>query len=353
MATETADAARGSRFLVLLAATIVVIAGLRAAAEILVPFALAVFLSLISLPCLNQLQRWKVPTVLAVILTVLLLILVLTGILFLIGGSINAFTNNIPRYQERIQGMALELVQWLEGLGVELSRESVFEIVNPGVAFDVAGRALNGIAQLLKNLFLVVLIIVFILAEAAGFPAKLGTAFGSPTSSERYDRMRREIQRYLGIKTIISLITGIAVGSALTILGIDYAVLWGFLAFILNYVPNIGSILAAIAPTLLALIQYGPGRAITVAAIFIAVNIAMGNFIEPHFMGRRLGLSTLVIILSLIFWGWVWGPVGMLLSVPLTMIVKIMLENTDDLRWLAVLLDKGSPDVPRVTGRGV
>ncbi len=129
---------------------------------------------------------------------------------------------------------------------------------------------------------------------------------------------------------------------ALLIIGVDFPLLWGMLAFLLNYVPTLGSILAAIPPVLLATVQLGPGHALATALVFVGVNVVLGNFVEPHFMGRRLGLSTLVVFLSLVFWGWVWGPVGMLLSVPLTMIVKIMLENTEDLRWVAVLLDAGT-----------
>ncbi len=129
---------------------------------------------------------------------------------------------------------------------------------------------------------------------------------------------------------------------ALLIIGVDFPLLWGMLAFLLNYVPTLGSIIAAVPPVLLAIVQLGPGHALATALVFVGVNVVLGNFVEPHFMGRRLGLSTLVVFLSLVFWGWVWGPVGMLLSVPLTMIVKIMLENTEDLRWVAVLLGAGA-----------
>src|SRR5690606_25400577 len=151
----------------------------------------------------------------------------------------------------------------------------------------------------------------------------------------------REVQRFLAIKTLISLATGILIGVSVWLAGLDFALLLGLLAFLLNYVPNIGSILAAIPGIMLALIQYGVSRALIVLAAYLAVNVALGNILEPNLMGRRFGLSTLIVVLSLIFWGWVLGPVGMLLSVPLTMIVKIMLEHTQDFRWLAILL--GSP----------
>ncbi len=140
------------------------------------------------------------------------------------------------------------------------------------------------------------------------------------------------------IKTLVSLATGIAIAIWLGVLGVDYAMLWGLLAFLLNYVPNIGSIIAAIPAVLLALVQLGVGSALLAALGFLVVNAAIGNVIEPRFMGRGLGLSTLVVFLSLVFWGWVLGPVGMLLSVPLTMTVKIALESNEDTRWIAILL---------------
>ena len=148
----------------------------------------------------------------------------------------------------------------------------------------------------------------------------------------------------------MSLTTGILIGAAMKLLDVDFPLLWGVLAFLLNYIPNLGSMLAAIPPVLLATVQLGIGRAILVAIVFGVVNVVMGTFIEPHLMGRQLGLSTLVVFLSLVFWGWVWGPIGMLLSVPLTVILKIMLENTEDFRWIAVLLGGGVTSRPAAAG---
>ena len=163
-------------------------------------------------------------------------------------------------------------------------------------------------------------------------------AFGSVEAERRFGKIITEMRRYLVIKTLISLITGTFITLWLWILGVDFALLWGFCAFVLNYIPNLGSIIAAVPTTLLAVLQLGFGYALLVALGYLVVNVALGNFVEPLWMGRRLGLSALVVLLSLVFWGWVWGPVGMLLSVPLTMVVKIMLENSEDLKWVAVLL---------------
>jgi predicted PurR-regulated permease PerM len=182
---------------------------------------------------------------------------------------------------------------------------------------------------------------IFMLLEAASVPVKARAAIGGSGRLDA-DNMRQaviQVQRYLGLKTLTSLTTGLLIGLWTAILGLDFAVVWGLLAFLLNYIPNIGSIVAAFPAVLLALVQGGIYYAVLVAIGYVVVNVGIGNFIEPWLMGRTLGLSTLVVFLSLVFWGWMWGSVGMLLSVPLTMIIKILLENTDDLQWMAVMLD--------------
>jgi AI-2 transport protein TqsA len=182
------------------------------------------------------------------------------------------------------------------------------------------------------------------LNEATIFPAKLRAAIGGDeTDLGRYRGMIRDVQQYLGIKTLVSLLTGLLIGFWTWTLGLDFPLFWGLIAFLFNYVPNIGSILASIPAVMLALLEFGPGRALAVAAGYMVVNLVIGNFLEPNLHGRRFGISTLVVILSLVFWGWVWGPVGMILSLPLTMILKITLENTEDFRWIAVLLGGAAP----------
>ena len=153
------------------------------------------------------------------------------------------------------------------------------------------------------------------------------------------------MKQYLVIKTLVSLVTGILVAVWLAILGVNFPLLWGLLAFLLNYIPNIGSILAAIPASLLALVQISLGAALLVVLGFLVINVVMGNVIEPRWTGRGVGLSPLVVFFSLIFWGWVLGPMGLILSVPLTVTVKIALESSEETRWVAVLL--GPENVPR------
>jgi predicted PurR-regulated permease PerM len=151
------------------------------------------------------------------------------------------------------------------------------------------------------------------------------------------------IQNYIVIKSTISLLTGIIIASSLAIIGVDFPLLWGLLAFLLNYIPTIGSIIAAIPAVFWTLVQLGPGSALLAGVVFLVTNFIMGSIIEPRYMGRGLGLSTLVVFLSLVFWGWVFGPIGMLLSVPLTMTVKIALDSSEDTLWMATLIGSKVP----------
>ncbi len=334
----------GPRLLLPMACMIVVIAGLRAAEPVVVPFLLSVFLAMLAFPLLVWLRRLGIPQSIAIVAVVLSLVVVLVGVGAIIGGSVNAFTQALPQYQESLTLLLVSGEQQLASWGVNVSFSTVVgDLINPGQILQLAGGLLSRLAGIVSSFLLVFLTTVFMLTEATGFPAKFRAAWGDAGSRLlQFSSVMTQVHHYLIIKTVISLFTGLVLGTWVWILGVDFPVLWGLLAFLLNYVPNIGSIMAAVPPILVALIQPGGsfGLALTVAVGYLAVNLTVGNFAEPRMMGARLGLSTLVVFMSLVFWGWVWGGVGMLLSVPLTMVVKILMQNSDELRWIAILLDK-------------
>jgi len=217
--------------------------------------------------------------------------------------------------------------------------EKYAEILNPSRILKLVANTLNGLGGVLTNTFFVFLTFIFILSEAAGFPNKLRAIMNDKnTDLEKYAEITSGVNRYLGIKSLTSLATGIVIYIWLAIQGVDFPVMWGVFAFLLNYIPNIGSIIAAVPAVLLTLIQLGPLAAGIASLGFFIVNIVVGSVVEPRVMGRGIGLSVLVVFLSLAFWGWVLGPVGMLLSVPLTMAVKIALSGSESTKWLSVLL---------------
>lgn len=337
---------RALRFLIGAAAFVILVAGMKAAEAILVPFLLAVFLSVVCSAPLRWLEQHRVPTGLAVILIMLMLLGIGGVIGTLVGTSVVGFTNALPTYQVRLETQvasvfaSLEgtaLFAWLQERGVDVSEDVLLRQFDVANVFPVVARLLSGLTNVLANTALIVVTMIFILLEMSSFPAKAAAAFGGQ-SSGGFRRFTESVRHYLALKTLISLATGVGVAVWLTILGVDYPLLWGLLAFLLNYVPNIGSLIAAVPAVLFAFIQKGTGTMMLVAIGYLVVNTVIANFIEPRVMGRGVGLSTLVVFLSLVFWGWILGPVGMLLSVPLTMVVKIALESTDDTRHIAILL---------------
>lgn len=325
------------RGLVVAAAVVIIVAGLRAAATLLVPLAIAGFLAMLSYPLVSWLQRHRVPTWAAVGLTLLALLTTLLGPGLVIHNAALQFAAAAPRYEARLAAMTIEWFAWLQARGIDTSR--VAEILNWTAILDLAGDIFSNVAFLFSNTLLVLLVVAFVLMEAAGFPDKISEAFLIDRAAvRRFYRVTGDVQQYLRVRTLVSLITGALVGLWTAALGVDFAVLWGLFAFLLNYVPNFGSILAAVPPVLLTLMQAGFGSAAVLASGFLVINMVLGNVIEPYWTGRQLRISPLVVLLSLIFWGWVWGPVGMVLAVPITMAVRILLEHSPDLRWVAVLI---------------
>ncbi len=347
MILERMDDHPGARLLFILACLVVVVYGIRFTAPIMLPSAMALFLAVLSLPILLALQRRGVPKFLAIALTVLVDVAVLGLVVLLASQSVSQFQAQLPRYAVRLQSLQEAWIAGLEArLGIPIGKYVTTELINPSAVVDLVGSTVGRIAQFVSTTFLVLLVMIFMLSEATVFPAKVRVVMGV-ADEDRLTKVVSEIQSYLGIKTMVSLATGVLLGVWAYVLDLDFPVLLGLTAFVLNYVPTVGSIIAAAPAILLSLILHGTlGHAALVASGYAVVNLVFGNFLEPHLMGRRLGMSTLVVILSLVFWGWAWGPIGALLSVPLTVVVKIWMENTQDLRWVAVLLDKSPPDAP-------
>ena len=351
---------------VTVAALVVVVAGMKAAVSIVQPFLLSLFLAVIFGAPLSWLRRNGVPRWIALGLVVSGTIVTVLLATALVDKSISDFKTALPGYRQSIEnrintvlktaeaeqganaanpeeaeGIFPRLIAWLEERGVELKISTLTEKLQPGKAMNFVGDLLGSFQVVLANVFLILLMTVFLLSEASTFPDKLRAISRNPDATiAQANEVLGSLNQYLMMKSAISLLTGVLVVALVTACGVEYALLWGLLAFALNFVPNIGSIIAAVPPILLALVtpEGGAGTALAMAIGYLLINVVIGNVIEPRFMGRGLGLSTLVVFVSLVFWGWVLGPVGMLLSVPLTMTIKIALQNHADTQWIATLL---------------
>lgn len=328
-----------TKSLVALAALCIVIASLKSAAAILIPFLLSLFIAIICNPLIRWMVGVGVPRAVAVLALIVLIVLIGMTLAGVVGSSLQDFTQSMPELQQRLNNELVGASEKLAQYNIQINTNQLMQYFDPGAAMSVATNMLSGVGNVMTNLFLILLTVVFMLFEASTVPRKIHLAVKDPDMKlASIDKFLASVNSYLAIKTLVSLATGVAVGVLLSILGVKYVVLWGVLAFLLNYIPTIGSIIAAVPAVLVALVEQGPSTAGLAALVYLMVNLVMGNVVEPKVMGKGLGLSTLVVFLSLVFWGWLFGSVGMLLSVPLTMIVKIGLESSQSGSWFAVML---------------
>jgi len=338
MNDKSIESIKGSP-IIKLAAFIIIITGVIYAKSIIAPFVLALFISIICAQPISWLEKKGIPKWLALITVLLGLILLFSGFSILIGGTVSSFSSNVSKYESTLTTIINSFIQFLNEHGLNIQKDQVSQLIQPGKILEFTASALNELFKMVGSTFLIFLIIFFILSEFRSFSVKAkAILIGSDESITYFSTIIQNIRHYLGIKTLFCLSTGILIYIALLIIGVNYPLLWALIAFLMSYIPNIGSIIAAIPAVLFALVQLGFGGALWTLGSFMLVHNVLGNFIEPRVMGKGLGLSTLVVFLSLLFWGFILGPVGMFLSVPITMSIKIFLEHNEKTRWIAILL---------------
>lgn len=330
----------GYYFLVM-ASVVIVLAGIKSASEIIVPFLLSLFLAIILLPTYNFFNKKGLPESLSLVLVIGFFILLISLVAKLIGSSIHDFNANIDFYSDQLSVYYHSFVSVASKVGIEMSVEELSAMINSKQIMSFASNIMQSIGSMFTNGFVVLLTIIFMLLESKNFESKIEFASNNSVAISHIEKISSQIKEYMVLKAIISMFTGLIVWIALVLIGTDYAFLWAVVAFLFNFIPNIGSIIAAVPAVLLTLVQLGGVSAVIVAALYVAINVVIGSVIEPKVMGKGLGLSTLVVFLSLIFWGWLLGIVGMLLSIPLTIMVKIILDDDEKTRWISVLLGSG------------
>lgn len=327
--------------MIILAAIIIVFAGVKAAASIIIPFLLSLFVAIILMPLLRFLIDKKIPMALSMLLVVGVLVSGFTLFGVIVGHAMNDFIGNLPGYEEHLRSRLVVVFEWLQNKGVALpEKNKLLDMLDPGSIFTYVTGTLKGFGSILTNSFVILLTTIFMMLEGVAYRQKLLYIYRQNHSDgqKHIDAILEKINHYMALKALISVGTGLLVYVMLRLFGLDYAVLWGVVAFMLNFIPNIGSIMAAVPAVILAVVQLDFLSALWIALGYVVINTVVGSIIEPKVMGRGLDLSTLVVFLSLIFWGWLLGPVGMLLSIPLTIMVKIIFDADESTRWIAVLL---------------
>ncbi|MFQ6081993.1 MAG: AI-2E family transporter [Candidatus Aminicenantia bacterium] len=332
--------------IVFLGIIVVVVLGviMRLAKPVLIPFSLAVFLSFLLNPVIEFLTRKKIPKAISIIfiLIITFMILYLLGLLFYSSGK--AFASELPKYGKKFNDLLTNLVQRWEISTTKWEPIDWAKQLNFSAVASFLLASLGSFFNFIANLFLVLLFLVYILAGRGKLRAKLEKSFKRKNSvriNEIISNIDHQVYKYLSVKTFISLITGILAGTILFIFGVNFPIVWGFLTFLLNYIPNVGSAIATIAPVVMAIIQFESlWPALWIIILLIVVQMVMGNVVEPRVLGESLDLSPLVVIISLIFWGWLWGIVGMLLAVPIMATVKIVCENIPSLHFVSELISR-------------
>jgi len=321
------------------ASVVVIIAGLKAAQDLVVQILLALFFAIMFLPIFRFFVSKRVPKWLA--LTVVLLInLVFIYILALtVLTSVNELRDNLDEYQSRLNFYISEILAFMDRIGIPVPEDIHLQLFNPSLVFQFLSNSLISFGNILANAVFIIILVVFILLESDVFAKKLKFISKGGKTRHLIDEFFDSVIEYMKIKTLTSFATGLLAWLFLLVLGVDFALLWGLVAFLFNFIPTIGSIIAAIPPIVIGLINGGIGYAIAVSLWYLAINMVIGNILEPKFMGKGVGLSPLVVLLSLVFWGWVLGTVGMFLSIPLTIIAKMAFELREETRWIAVLMD--------------
>ena len=330
MSPPQADKA-GLHILLKLAALVIILAGIHAAADILVQLLLALFFAIVLNPLVTWFIRRGVRRPFAITLVVTAMLVMLTALLGVLAASLNDFVAMLPDFNRALTRKIVQLQEYLPFLNLHINPERMLRRMDSERLMTWATTLMTQLSGAMASIVLLVMTVIFMLFEVRHLPYKLRFALNNPRLHiAGLHRALKGVTHYLALKTLISLWTGLIV--------------WlGLLAFLLNYVPNIGSAISAIPPMLQALLFSGIYECLLVGALFLVVHMVLGNMVEPRMMGHRLGMSTLVVFLSLLVWGWLLGPVGMLLSVPLTSVCKIWMETTVGGSKLAILLGPGRP----------
>ena len=310
------------------------------------PLLIAVFLSFIFEPMVGILTKIKIPKFLAFIISLIFIFAIIDLLGMVIYASIASFTEEFPKYQDKFNAFYQNILGILkiphEEVANYVEQIKWTELWQKASITSVLGSTVGTFINFLTNLFLILLFTVYIVLGRGHFVSKIKKAFDKDRSEKVHSifmNIHTGMQKYLVAKTLISLGTGIVATIILLIFGVEFAFVWGLLTFVLNFIPNVGSIIATIPPVLVAFFQHGSlFPALWVTLLLLANQMTIGNLVEPRVMGKSLNLSPLVVIVSLIFWGFIWGPVGMVLAVPISATIQIVCTNIDSLKPIGVFM---------------
>jgi len=327
---------------------VIIIAGLKIASEIVIILLLAIFISSLLSAFLTFLTKKRIPKMISYSFLTLLFVVSSTLIVYLINTSLTNFVASLPLYETQIKNLTLLLFSYLEMYQIDVNKDEILKLLDFNSLFTFTKDIISNLGVIFSKLLLITIGVAFILSENRLFTKKLKVIFHNDTHKlVSFNLFSHNLQKYFAVKTFTSFLTGLLIYFTLLFFGIQYALLWAFVAFIFNFIPVVGSIVAAIPAVLIALVTGNIETTIWLIIIYVVINISISNILEPKFMGNRLNLSPMIIFFSLIFWGWVLGIVGMFLAVPITMTIKIAFESSENTKWIGILLSNISHERTR------
>ncbi|AKB54388.1 MULTISPECIES: AI-2E family transporter [Methanosarcina] len=327
-----------ARILLYSTAAVILTIGMREIASILTVFFFSVFIALILTPLVRWLKKKGIPGVLSVFLVILLFAFIVLILGLIVASAAIQFGSQIPLYQNQLIEFMSNLAKYIPSYDGFSVQSIIRGIVSITVSFVV--NIVNGLVNTGTTVGIIILTTAFMLIEAANVPNKINEKIEKQSELQlRLSIFGRKLVKFIVIRAEINLITAVAITITFLIGGIDYAILWGVFIFILSYIPYIGLVVASIPPIVIALFKYGPLGALAVIVVITAVDGITENVLFPSLMGKGLQLSPAFLFLALIYWNFVLGGAGALLSIPLTMALKIMLESFDETKWMARLMD--------------
>jgi len=321
-----------------LAYIVIIITGLKLSSSIILPFFMAIFLFIIFLPLVNKLNKIGLPN----IMTSLIILFIIVIVLFLLGTFLttsgNEIVNNISLYQEKFYQLTPNIIAFFEDYNISLEWKSIISFIEPIKIVNYTTVFFKSMGNVAMNVSLTLILVMFLLLESSIISQKALYFTKTEQSKKKLELLVTRINRYFVIKTFTSALTGLLVWTVLAYFDLQYAVLFAVLAFLLNYIPSIGSFIAAIPALFVAILQLDIIDTSLIALSYLIINTVIGSFLEPKTMGKDLGLSTFVVFSSMVIWGWIFGPIGMFLAVPLTLLIKIACENSKLYHGVAVIL---------------
>ncbi len=321
------------------ASFVVIIAGIKMASQVVVILFLAIFISSIFSTLLKVLQKKHIPRLFSYFIILLIVVSIGVMLAYVINISLNDFLTNLPTYEEKFKNTVLDLLHYAQDLGIQIDKAKIMGVLNFNSFFGFTTNIIGSIGTFLSKFLLVVIGVAFILAESKSFQTKLRVIFRNNAKKlEHFNLFSFNIQKYFVVKSFTSFLTGFIITIVLSLLGVDYPILWGVIAMLFNFIPVVGSIIASIPAILLTFMNLDLNTTIWVIVLYVIINVSISNILEPKLMGKELGLSPLVIFFSLIFWGYILGLVGMFLAVPITMTLKIAFDSNTSTHWLGILM---------------